>query len=312
MVESGEEQEEEICPVMGDGPVLKEADIELSTDGAKYIVISHDDIASLSVVLMSGRCVYNNIQKFVTFQLAVNAAVVVTNVISVLTSGALPLTAVHLLRANLILDTLGGHELAREQPANKLVQTSAVGQLKLLVKKFMRKHLFAIAFIQISVVLALHFKGDELFNLEERVKNSITFITFAVCQVFNEFNSRKLEKRNIFEGLHKSWLFVGINGVSVILEILQTAKVLEKFAEPNGVQWGVCIAIAAISWLYLKEDAWISENDFFATTIESMKNGCLDVSDILRHSKESLASGDERVLHVNFRHQPSSHLGLES
>ncbi|MFS7955772.1 putative P-type Ca(2+) transporter [Helianthus anomalus] len=68
--------------------------------------------------------------------------------------------------------------------------------------------------------------------------------------MFNEFNSTKLEKKNVFEGLHKNRLFIGIIGVTIILQIVMV-EVLKDFADTyklNWGQWGICIAIAALSW----------------------------------------------------------------
>ncbi|KAL2487772.1 inner membrane protein PPF-1 [Forsythia ovata] len=74
-----------VVAVTGDGtndaPALKEVDIGLSmgiqgTEVAKEssdIVILDDNFASLATVLRWGRCVYNNIQKFIQFQLIVAA-----------------------------------------------------------------------------------------------------------------------------------------------------------------------------------------------------------------------------------------------
>ncbi|KAL2494263.1 Calcium-transporting ATPase 12 [Forsythia ovata] len=70
-----------------DAPALKEADIGLSmgiqgTEVAKEssdIVILEDNFASLATVLRWGRCVYNNIQKFIQFQLTVNVAALTIN-----------------------------------------------------------------------------------------------------------------------------------------------------------------------------------------------------------------------------------------
>ncbi|KAA8543293.1 hypothetical protein F0562_021212 [Nyssa sinensis] len=87
-------QKGHVVAVTGDGtndaPALKEADIGLSmgiqgTEVAKEssdIVILDDDFASVATVLRWGRCVYNNIQKFIQFQLTVNVAALVINFIA--------------------------------------------------------------------------------------------------------------------------------------------------------------------------------------------------------------------------------------
>ncbi|KAL7239239.1 hypothetical protein ACSBR2_005184 [Camellia fascicularis] len=98
-----------VVAVTGDGtndaPALKEADIGLSmgiqgTEVAKEssdIVILDDNFTSVVTVLKWGRCVYNNIQKFIQFQLTVNVAALVVNFVLAISFGEVPLTAIQLL-----------------------------------------------------------------------------------------------------------------------------------------------------------------------------------------------------------------------
>ncbi|KAJ0610384.1 putative P-type Ca(2+) transporter [Helianthus annuus] len=251
-----------VVAVTGDGtndaPALKEADIGLSmgiqgTEVAKEssdIVILDDDFGSVATVLRWGRCVYNNIQKFIQFQLTVNVAALVINFVAAVSAGDVPLTAVQLLWVNLIMDTLGALALATEQPTNELMDHPPVGRVAPLITNVMWRNLLAQSMYQITVLLTFQFRGKSIFNVDERVKNTIIFNTFVFCQVFNEFNSRKLEKQNVFEGLHKNRLFMGIIGVTVILQIVMV-EVLKDFADTeklNWGQWGICIGIAALSW----------------------------------------------------------------
>ncbi|KAM0027799.1 putative P-type Ca(2+) transporter [Helianthus debilis subsp. tardiflorus] len=150
---------------------------------------------------MFGR--YNNIQKFIQFQLMVNVATLVINFITVVTSGEAPLTVVQLLRVNLIIDTLRALVLATEGPTKEILTKPPVGRVKQIIIYIMSRHLFAQAVFQITILLTFEFKGEAIFNVEEKVKNTITLNTFVLCQVFNEFNSRKLQKRYIFKGIHK-------------------------------------------------------------------------------------------------------------
>lgn len=251
-----------VVAVTGDGtndaPALKEADIGLSmgiqgTEVAKEssdIIILDDNFASVPTILRWGRCVYNNIQKFIQFQLTVNVAALVINFVAAVSAGEVPLTAVQLLWVNLIMDTLGALALATERPTDELMQRSPVGRTEPLITSIMWRNLLAQALFQISILLTFQFKGESIFNVRGEVKNTLIFNTFVLCQVFNEFNSRSMEKKNVFEGLHKNRLFIGIVGITIILQVVMV-EFLNKFANTerlDGPQWGVCIAIAAVSW----------------------------------------------------------------
>ncbi|KAL1806489.1 hypothetical protein ACET3Z_029557 [Daucus carota] len=273
-------QKGHVVAVTGDGtndaPALKEADIGLSmgiqgTEVAKEssdIVILDDNFASVATVLRWGRCVYNNIQKFIQFQLTVNVAALVINFVAAISSGEVPLTAVQLLWVNLIMDTLGALALATEQPTKELMDKRPVGRTEPLISNIMWRNLTAQALYQIVVLLTLQFGGEKIFNVNEKVKDTLIFNTFVLCQVFNEFNARKLEKKNVFEGIHKNKLFLGIIGITIVLQIVMV-EFLKKFADTerlNWGQWGACIGIAILSWPigFLVKYIPVPEKPFFS------------------------------------------------
>ncbi|XP_030519911.2 putative calcium-transporting ATPase 13, plasma membrane-type [Rhodamnia argentea] len=255
-------QKGHVVAVTGDGtndaPALKEADIGLSmgiqgTEVAKEssdIVILDDNFASVVTVLRWGRCVYTNIQKFIQFQLTVNIAALVINFVAAVSSGDVPLTAVQLLWVNLIMDTLGALALATERPTRELMEKSPVGRTEPLITNVMWRNLAAQATYQMVVLLTLQFEGESIFGVDEAVKQTLMFNAFVLCQVFNEFNARKLEKKNVFEGIHKNKLFLGIILVTVVLQVVMV-EFLKRFANTERLswgQWGACIGIAAASW----------------------------------------------------------------
>ncbi|KAH0640332.1 hypothetical protein KY285_036918 [Solanum tuberosum] len=251
-----------VVAVTGDGtndaPALKEADIGLSmgiqgTEVAKEssdIVILDDNFASVATVLKWGRCVYNNIQKFIQFQLTVNVAALVINFVAAVSSGEVPLTAVQLLWVNLIMDTLGALALATEKPTEELMKKKPVGRTAPLITNIMWRNLMAQALYQIAVLLTLQFRGESIFGVSKRVNDTLIFNTFVLCQVFNEFNARNQEKKNVFKGIHKNKLFMAIIGITLVLQVVMV-EFLKKFANTerlNWGQWGICIGFAAASW----------------------------------------------------------------
>ncbi|CAB4292149.1 unnamed protein product [Prunus armeniaca] len=255
-------QKGHVVAVTGDGtndaPALKEADIGLSmgiqgTEVAKEssdIVIMDDNFASVATVLKWGRCVYNNIQKFIQFQLTVNVAALVINFVAAVSAGEVPLTAVQLLWVNLIMDTLGALALATEKPTKELMEKKPVGRTEPLITNIMWRNLLPQALYQIAILLTLQFRGKSIFGVDDKVKDTLIFNTFVLCQVFNEFNARKLEKKNVFKGIHTNKLFLGIIAVTILLQVVMV-EFLKKFADTerlNWGQWGACIGIAAVSW----------------------------------------------------------------
>ncbi|XP_047166288.1 putative calcium-transporting ATPase 13, plasma membrane-type [Vigna umbellata] len=241
-----------------DAPAIKEADIGLSmgikgTEVAKessYIVIFDDNFSYVVTVIKWGRCVYKNIQKFIQFQLIVNVAALVINFVAAVSSCKVPLTAVQLLLVNLIMDTLGALALATKEPTDDLMKMPPVGRVEPLITRVMWRNLISQALYQVMMLLVLEFRGRSIFDVTEKVKNTIIFNSFVLYQVFNEFNARELEKKNIFKGLGKNTLFIVIVSLTVVLQLVMV-EFLKKFANTERLtweQWDVCVSIGALSW----------------------------------------------------------------
>ncbi|XP_027939837.1 calcium-transporting ATPase 9, plasma membrane-type [Vigna unguiculata] len=258
----------EVVAVTGDGtndaPALHEADIGLSmgiqgTEVAKEssdIIILDDNFASVVKVVRWGRSVYANIQKFIQFQLTVNVAALVINVVAAITSGDVPLNAVQLLWVNLIMDTLGALALATEPPTDSLMRRSPVGRREPLITNIMWRNLIVQAAYQITVLLVLNFHGESILPKQDtradsfNVKNTLIFNAFVLCQLFNEFNARKPEEMNVFLGVTKNKLFMGIVGVTFILQII-IIEFLGKFTTTVRLDWKLWLAslvIGFVSW----------------------------------------------------------------
>ncbi|TKY64678.1 Calcium-transporting ATPase 9 [Spatholobus suberectus] len=258
----------EVVAVTGDGtndaPALHEADIGLSmgiqgTEVAKEssdIIILDDNFASVVKVVRWGRSVYANIQKFIQFQLTVNVAALVINVVAAITSGAVPLNAVQLLWVNLIMDTLGALALATEPPTDHLMHRSPVGRREPLITNIMWRNLLVQAVYQIAVLLVLNFCGESFLPNQDtrayafRVKNTLIFNAFVMCQIFNEFNARKPDEMNVFRGVTKNRLFMGIVGMTFILQII-IIEFLGKFTSTVKLDWKLWLAslgIGLVSW----------------------------------------------------------------
>jgi Ca2+-transporting ATPase len=116
--------------------------------------------------------------------------------------------------------------------------------------------LYVQAIYQVIILLVLNYSGTKILKLsgtsdqQMLVKNTIIFNAFVFCQLFNEINARRPEKRNVFEGIHKNYLFISIIVITVALQFV-IVEFLNKFAQTTKLPvkwWILCILIGIVSY----------------------------------------------------------------
>jgi len=268
----------DVVSVTGDGAndalALQEAHVGLAmniqgTDVAKEasdIIIMDDNFASIVKTVKWGRSVYDNIRKFVQFQLTVNVVALTLSVIAAFSSEyQLPLTAVQLLWVNLIMDTLAALALATELPTNSLLQRRPYKRNIHLISTSMWRFVFVHSFFQLIICCVLLFNGEEWLGLEGRENmredadgeldkvrlKTIIFNTFVWMQIFNEINARKVNGEwNVVEGFFDNWMFSSILLLTSILQflIVQFGGTWTSTIELNLQQWAFCVVVGTVSF----------------------------------------------------------------
>lgn len=223
------QKREEVVAVTGDGtndaPALNYAHVGLSMGSgtsvakeASDITLLDDSFSSILTAVMWGRSLYQNIQRFLLFQLTINVVALVIVFLGSIFGHELPLTVTQMLWVNLIMDTFTAGALASLPPSEKVMENKPRKNTAFIITKAMRSNILGVGFLFVAILLGLLYIFTEdgrisIYNL------SYFFTVFVMLQFWNMFNAKAfLSGKSAFSGMSKS---IGFEIIAILILVGQ-------------------------------------------------------------------------------------------
>lgn len=205
---------------VNDAPALKKAAIGVAmgsgTDVAKEsadMLLQDDNFATIVKAVREGRTIFDNIRRFVRFQLSTNIGAILTITSASIFSLPVPFNPIQVLWINIIMDGPPAQSLGVEPPEKNVMNRPPLKEEIIPRKNLLKIVIAGVVMTVGTLALYSYILSADPSPAHENVKAmTMAFTVFVMYQIFNVFNCRSES------GFSNKFLLLAV-GASVLLQL---------------------------------------------------------------------------------------------
>lgn len=253
---------------VNDAPALKQANIGVAmgrggTEVAKEaadMVLTDDNFASIEAAVEEGRCVFDNLTKFIVWTLPTNMGEGLVLLAAIALGTVLPILPVQILWINMTTAVALGLMLAFEPKEPGIMTRPPRDPNQPILTGVLIERIFMVSFLMLAGAY-----GVFLWELDRTesimAARTAAVNVFVMVELFYLFNCRSLEHSMFYVGVFSNpWIWVGVTTMTILQLLLTYVPVMNRLFHTvpiDGAAWVLVLAVALIGYAVVEVETWL-------------------------------------------------------
>lgn len=253
---------------VNDAPALKQANIGVAmgrggTEVAKEaadMVLADDNFASIEAAVEEGRCVFDNLTKFIVWTLPTNMGEGLVLLTAIAIGATLPILPVQILWINMTTAVALGLMLAFEPKEPGIMARPPRDPGQPILTGVLIERILLVSTLMLAGAYGVFLWEWERTDSIVAARTAAVNV-FVMVELFYLFNCRSLEHTVFHVGLFSNpWIWRGIaamTGLQLLLTYSSNMNRLFHTAPIDGLAWALILASAVTVYLVVEVETWL-------------------------------------------------------